>query len=99
MQTPAHVHYSGYTLNQLKPLIKMMYECCQDPRKHHGAVYDKYASQKYKQASTYVEGKMASGITLSQLYAAAARPSSSSLREDDMDSPFMASRNLIPIKG
>ncbi|EAQ90740.1 hypothetical protein CHGG_02675 [Chaetomium globosum CBS 148.51] len=65
--TLAHVHYSGYTLCQLKPLIKMLFECCQDPRKHHGAVYDKYSTPKYKQSSTFVESKIANGLALSQL--------------------------------
>jgi hypothetical protein len=38
-QTLAHVHYSGYTLSQLKLLIKTLFECYQYPRKHHNAVY------------------------------------------------------------
>lgn len=75
IQTPAHVHYSGYTLSQLKPLIQAMYECCIDPHKHHDAVYQKYATAKYKHCSAYVAGKMATGITFSQLFAAATRPS------------------------
>lgn len=76
----------------------MMYECCQDPRKHHNAVFDKYASSKYKHASTFVEGKMASGLTLSELYAVGVRPSSSSLSDDEIDSPYMAARHLISTK-
>ncbi|KAK4192921.1 cyclin-like protein [Podospora australis] len=68
--TLSHVHYSGYTLSQLKPLINMLWECCLDPRKHHAAVYDKYSSPKYKQASTYVESKIGRGVTLPRLYAA-----------------------------
>ncbi len=64
MQTPAHVHYSGYTLAQLKPLVVMILECCQDPHKHHNAVHEKYSSSKYKRASTYVEGEVKKGFTL-----------------------------------
>ncbi|KAK4163579.1 G2/mitotic-specific cyclin-4 [Cladorrhinum sp. PSN259] len=67
--TLAHIHYSGYTLSQLRPLINMMYECCRDPRKHHGAVFDKYSSPKYKNASTFIEGKMLTGLSLHRLYA------------------------------
>jgi len=62
--TLAHVHYSGYTMSQLKPLISMIFECCQDPKKHHQAVYEKYAHQRYKRASTYVEGEIAKGFKL-----------------------------------
>ncbi|KAK0719830.1 cyclin-like protein [Lasiosphaeris hirsuta] len=62
--TPAHVHYSGYTISQLKPLIMMIHECCLDARKHHGAVFDKYSSPKYKRASTYVEAEVNKGFKL-----------------------------------
>ncbi|KAK4203302.1 putative G2/mitotic-specific cyclin-3 [Triangularia verruculosa] len=81
--TLSHIHYSGYTLSQLKPLINMMFECCRDPRKHHSAVYDKYASPKYKNASTYVESKMLRGVTLAYLYNAMADAASSSNSESE----------------
>ncbi|KAK4177930.1 putative G2/mitotic-specific cyclin-3 [Triangularia setosa] len=81
--TLAHVHYSGYTLSQLKPLINMMFECCREPRKHHSAVYDKYSSPKYKNASTYVESKMLRGVTLSYLYSAMAEAANSSGSESE----------------
>ncbi|KAK4041813.1 cyclin-like protein [Parachaetomium inaequale] len=95
----AHVHYSGYTLAQLKPLVKMLFECCQYPRKHHSAVYEKYATPKYKQSSTFVEGKMASGLTLSQLYAGFVHQDTSSVLGDDMAGQYQAPRSLIPIQG
>jgi hypothetical protein len=99
IQTLAHVHYSGYTFSQLKPLVKMLFECCQDPSKHHGAVYDKYASPRYKQSSTFVEGRIASGLTLSQLYdAASSQPSTPSLLGDDIGGSFPASGNPVPVK-
>ncbi|KAK4104158.1 hypothetical protein N658DRAFT_514132 [Parathielavia hyrcaniae] len=97
--TLAHVHYSGYTLSQLKPLVKMLFECCQYARKHHGAVYDKYATPKYKQSSTFVESKMASGLTLSQLYAGSLRHESPSSLGDNMLGQLQAPRNLISIQG
>jgi G2/mitotic-specific cyclin 3/4 len=65
MQTAAHIHYSGYTMAQLRPLISMIFECCQDGFKHHSAVFEKYSSQKYKKASTYVEGEIKKGFQLS----------------------------------
>jgi hypothetical protein len=98
LQTLSHVHYSGYTLSQLKPLVKMLFECCQYARKHHGAVYDKYATPKYKQSSTFVEAKMASGITLSQLYAGSLRQDTSSSLGDDILGQYQAPRNPISIQ-
>jgi len=98
-QTLAHVHYSGYTLSQLKPLIKLLFECCQFPAKHHSAVYEKYATQKYKHSSTFVEGKIASGLTLSQLYAGSVLQDTSSILGDDLTSQYPTSRLLIPTQG
>ncbi|KAK0639028.1 cyclin-like protein [Cercophora newfieldiana] len=63
--TAAHIHYSGYTITQLKPLVMMILDCCQDGFKHHSAVYDKYSSHKYKKASTYVENEIKKGFQLS----------------------------------
>ncbi|KAK3903324.1 cyclin-like protein [Staphylotrichum tortipilum] len=106
--TPFHVHYSGYTLSQLKPLVKMLFECCQNPRKHHGAVYDKYATPKYKHSSTYIEERMQSGVTLARLYAGAALPDNSSFLDDNTPGQYQvapatqasqAPRNFISIQG
>ncbi|KAK5657283.1 hypothetical protein OQA88_3345 [Cercophora sp. LCS_1] len=63
--SPAHVHYSGYTMAQLKPLVTLILDCCQDARKHHLAVFEKYATAKYKKASLYVEGEIVKGFRLS----------------------------------
>ncbi|KAK3994686.1 cyclin-like protein [Cladorrhinum sp. PSN332] len=81
--TLAHVHYSGYTLSQLKPLINMMYECCRDARKHHSAVFDKYSSPKYKNASTFIENKILNGMTLARLYAGMVADQTSSSISDN----------------
>ncbi|KAH8891397.1 hypothetical protein GQ53DRAFT_155300 [Thozetella sp. PMI_491] len=62
--TPAHVHYSGYVFEQLKPLVTMILECCQDPVKHHRAVYEKYCGPKFKEAATYVKRELKAGFTL-----------------------------------
>ncbi|PWW79651.1 hypothetical protein C7212DRAFT_275966 [Tuber magnatum] len=56
--TPAHTFYSGYTASQLEPLIHTLVECCENPKTHHGAVYDKFADRRYKRASLYVENWM-----------------------------------------
>ncbi|RPA99851.1 hypothetical protein L873DRAFT_1789312 [Choiromyces venosus 120613-1] len=56
--TPAHTFYSGYTASQLEPLIHTLVECCENPKSHHGAVFDKFADRRYKRASLYVENWM-----------------------------------------
>jgi len=60
----AHIHYSQYTYGQLRHLLATVLECCQDPKKHHAAVYDKYTDKRYKKASLFVEGEIAKGFTL-----------------------------------
>lgn len=63
-QTPAHTYYSGYTMAQLKPLVAMILDCCQDGEKHHRAIFKKYSSPKFKKASTFVEGEINAGFEL-----------------------------------
>lgn len=63
----AHVHYSGYTWSQVLPLASTLLYCCRDPIAHHAAVYDKYASSKFKKSSLYVEEEMHRGFALPPL--------------------------------
>lgn len=60
--TPAHVHYSEYTYLQLLPLISLMLECCENPRKHHAAIYEKYSDKRFKRASLFVEAEVKKGF-------------------------------------
>ncbi|OAP57431.1 hypothetical protein AYL99_08169 [Fonsecaea erecta] len=62
--TAHHVYYSGYTYTQLRPLIKLLLECCEDPRKHHKAVFNKYCDKRYKRASAFVETEIRRGFEL-----------------------------------
>ncbi|EFY93254.1 G2/mitotic-specific cyclin (Clb3), putative [Metarhizium acridum CQMa 102] len=62
--TKAHVHYSGYTWAQLKPLVTMMIECCEQPALHHSAVYEKYQEKRFKEAATVVQHALDAGFTL-----------------------------------
>ncbi|EXJ55630.1 hypothetical protein A1O7_08559 [Cladophialophora yegresii CBS 114405] len=62
--TPHHVYYSGYTYAQLKPLVGLLLECCEDPRKHHNAVFNKYCDKRYKRASAFVETEIQRGFQL-----------------------------------
>ena len=58
----AHVYYSNYTWSQLRQLLAAILECCEDPHKHHSAVYDKYTDKRYKRASIYVANTLANGF-------------------------------------
>ena len=59
-----HVYYSDYTYSQLYSLVLLIVECCENPQKHHAAIYDKYMDKRYKRASIYVENEMARGFQI-----------------------------------
>lgn len=58
------MYYSGYTYSQLYPLVSLVVECCENPLKHHNAVYDKYSDKRYKRASFFVDAEMKKGFKL-----------------------------------
>ncbi|KAL8671905.1 MAG: hypothetical protein Q9168_003616 [Polycauliona sp. 1 TL-2023] len=60
--SPAHTYYSEYTYTQLYSLVLLMVECCEDPRKHHAAVFDKYMDKRFKRASLFAETEMRRGF-------------------------------------
>ncbi|KAJ5690586.1 G2/mitotic-specific cyclin-4 [Penicillium macrosclerotiorum] len=64
--TPAHAFYSGYLYDQLIPVMSTMLECCEDPQRHHQAIYEKYSDRRFKRASLYVEAEMKRGFNLSR---------------------------------
>ena len=39
-----------------------MVECCEDARKHHCAVFDKYTDKRYKRASQFAESEIQKGF-------------------------------------
>lgn len=41
-----------------------MLECCENPQRHHQAIYDKYLDRRFKRASLYVEAEVQRGFTL-----------------------------------
>ncbi|KAG4441532.1 hypothetical protein IFR05_002989 [Cadophora sp. M221] len=83
--SPAHVYYSGYTWTQLKPIVSMMLECCENPLKHHAAVYEKYSDRRYKRASQFVQAEMVKGFRLPAMYS---RPSLPSRQDFEGRDPF-----------
>ncbi|KAK0260827.1 B-type cyclin [Friedmanniomyces endolithicus] len=60
----AHVFYSNYTYAQLKQLLAAILECCEEPQRHHAAVFEKYMDKRYKRASTFVAGEISRGFSL-----------------------------------
>ncbi|KAI1801038.1 cyclin-like protein [Daldinia bambusicola] len=62
--TPEHVHYSGYTFAQLKPLVGMIFDCCRIARKHHRAVFEKYSTRLFKRVALFVEEQIIHGFRL-----------------------------------
>lgn len=44
--------------------MSVIQECCDNPQKHHSAVYDKYSDKRYKRASVFVETEITKGFQL-----------------------------------
>lgn len=42
----------------------MMLECCEHPHRHHGAIFEKYAEKRFKEASTIVQEALDGGFRL-----------------------------------
>lgn len=61
------MYYSNYTFAQLRPLLHLLIECCEDPRKHHAAVYNKYCDKRFKRAAAFVEAELARGFQLASM--------------------------------
>ncbi|KAF7184638.1 hypothetical protein CNMCM7691_005881 [Aspergillus felis] len=65
--TPSHVHYAGYTYSQLYPLVSLILECCEIPRKHHSAIFEKYTDKRFKRASLFAEAEIKKGFCLPEV--------------------------------
>jgi G2/mitotic-specific cyclin 3/4 len=64
----------------------MMLECCENPQKHHGAVYEKYSDRRYKRASFFTQSELSKGFSLPPMYIS--RPSLPSLEDVAAHMPF-----------
>ncbi|KAI5924825.1 cyclin-like protein [Camillea tinctor] len=96
--TPEHVHYSGYTYNQLKPLIGNLLDCCRIARKHHKAVFDKYSDARYKHYARFVEARLIEGFCLSFQQSNSYRASNDKFEDDTVPTPCATNRALkMPI--
>ncbi|KAL8688935.1 MAG: hypothetical protein Q9218_005273 [Villophora microphyllina] len=65
--SPAHTYYSNYTYTQLYNLVLLIVDCCEDPRKHHAAIFDKYTDKRYKRASLFAETEMLRGFRVLEM--------------------------------
>ena len=63
------MYYSDYTFSQLRPLVKLILECCENPRKHHSAVFNKYSDKRFKRASAFVESEVQRGFRVPENHA------------------------------
>ena len=61
------MYYSGHTYSQLRQVISVMLECCEDPHKHHAYVFEKYTDKRCKYASLFVEKEISKGFKLPPL--------------------------------
>jgi G2/mitotic-specific cyclin 3/4 len=53
--TEAHVYYSGYTADQLRPLAQTLLEACRSPEEHHKSIYEKYQERRFRRSSLFVQ--------------------------------------------
>lgn len=44
--------------------MTLLAECCENPQKHHGAIYEKYSDKLYKRASAFVAEEVKGGFAL-----------------------------------
>ncbi|ODV84571.1 hypothetical protein CANARDRAFT_200950 [[Candida] arabinofermentans NRRL YB-2248] len=49
-----HIYYTGYTKNQLLPLVEVLEDCCLNSDIHHPAVFKKYSTNRFSSSSIYV---------------------------------------------
>jgi hypothetical protein len=44
--------------------MSTMMDCCENPRRHHAAIFEKYADRRFKRASVFVESELATDFVL-----------------------------------
>lgn len=53
--TAAHMYYSGYTADQLRPLAYALLDACRNPEEHHKSIYEKYQERRFRRSSLFVQ--------------------------------------------
>jgi G2/mitotic-specific cyclin 3/4 len=98
--SPAHAYYANYTYTQLRPLLCIMMECCENPLKHHAAVYEKYTDRRYKRASVFVSEQIGKGFLLPGLATRSSLPSTDSIAPHaSYENRESSSQRVVQIKG
>ena len=46
-----------------------MTECCENPQKHHAAIFEKYSDKRFKRAATFVQNEMQRGFRVPEVSA------------------------------
>ena len=79
----------------------MILDCCQDGRKHHGAIFEKYSSHKFKKASAFVEAELTAGfeLNLPTTLALTSTAIPSALEYHDEDSYTTESKKVVTYSG
>lgn len=62
--TEEHIYYSGYTEEQLIPLMNIFKECCNDYKVHHMILFSKYSDKKFFYCAKYVQAYLSSNSAL-----------------------------------
>jgi G2/mitotic-specific cyclin 3/4 len=86
----------------LKPLVTMIMECCENPQKHHSAVFEKYADRRYKRASVFVRGEMEKDFMLPSTQPQMSRQSLPAFEEFTDQMPFETHesfKRMVQVKG
>lgn len=96
------MYYSNYTYSQLRQLLKTIIDCCDDPLKHHGAVFSKYQDKRYKRASHFVQSEMKNGFRLPEVQKAVVpgqhlHHSGASIVDNAAGYSFMPSLNSVDV--
>lgn len=110
LQSLAHAHYSGYTWTQLRPLVALILECCENAKKHHAAIFEKYSDRRYKRASQFVKTSIQNNFKLPPAKATIAAPlppkvADSEANDSENCPPYDTSytretcNNLVSVKG
>lgn len=76
----------------------MMIGCCEQPRLHHGAVYEKYCDKRFKEASLIVQDALEQGFALSQYTSSLRMLPSQPPCLDDASDQLYHQGHLVPIE-
>lgn len=77
----------------------MMLECCERPRQHHAAIFEKYSEKRFKEASLLVQSALDAGFTLPHLVAPVRSLKACPAHLDSNSDIQHATRQPIPIEG